>query len=169
MCVVLTDVFITFLVKCFKVPTVYSWPKSVVVFLFGNFHELHTMSILIGSRDQRSCRLSLQDGQLKVNMQLTNHNVWLMAQASPCCRSSAVGQPEQSVWSSWCLFLMVCWQKWFCVVSHSVALLWPNEWDVISRLFIVDQPISIHCLKRTTPSGSTTQYTTQPGKSPKSG
>uniref|UniRef100_A0A669DNH7 Ubiquitin carboxyl-terminal hydrolase 48 n=1 Tax=Oreochromis niloticus TaxID=8128 RepID=A0A669DNH7_ORENI len=42
------------------------------------------------------------------------------------------------------------------------ALLWPNEWDVISRLFIVDQPISIHCLKRTTPSGSTTQYTTQP-------
>ncbi|XP_031586324.1 ubiquitin carboxyl-terminal hydrolase 48 isoform X1 [Oreochromis aureus] len=46
--------------------------------------------------------------------------------------------------------------------AQHVALLWPNEWDVISRLFIVDQPISIHCLKRTTPSGSTTQYTTQP-------
>uniref|UniRef100_A0A3Q3GMV3 Ubiquitin carboxyl-terminal hydrolase 48 n=1 Tax=Kryptolebias marmoratus TaxID=37003 RepID=A0A3Q3GMV3_KRYMA len=42
------------------------------------------------------------------------------------------------------------------------TLLWPNEWDVISRLFIVDQPISIHCLKQTTPNGYTTQYTTQP-------
>lgn len=49
-------------------------------------------------------------------------------------------------------------------VLHSVALLWPNEWEVINRLFIVDQPISIHCLKQTTPNGCTTQYTTQPGK-----
>lgn len=49
-------------------------------------------------------------------------------------------------------------------VLHSIALLWPNEWEVISRLFIVDQPISIHCFKETTPSGPTTQYTTQPGK-----
>uniref|UniRef100_A0A4W6BWW8 Ubiquitin carboxyl-terminal hydrolase 48 n=1 Tax=Lates calcarifer TaxID=8187 RepID=A0A4W6BWW8_LATCA len=32
------------------------------------------------------------------------------------------------------------------------TLLWPNEWEVISRLFIVDQPISIHCFKQTTPS-----------------
>uniref|UniRef100_A0A3Q0RJ62 Ubiquitin carboxyl-terminal hydrolase 48 n=1 Tax=Amphilophus citrinellus TaxID=61819 RepID=A0A3Q0RJ62_AMPCI len=46
--------------------------------------------------------------------------------------------------------------------AQHIALLWPNEWDVISRLFIVDQPISIHCLKQSTPSGSTTQYTTQP-------
>lgn len=50
-------------------------------------------------------------------------------------------------------------------VLHSIALLWPSEWEVISRLFIVDQPISIHCFKETTPSGPTTQYTTQPGKS----
>ncbi|KAM9364177.1 ubiquitin carboxyl-terminal hydrolase 48 isoform 1-T2 [Pholidichthys leucotaenia] len=46
--------------------------------------------------------------------------------------------------------------------AQHIALLWPNEWDVISRLFIVDQPISIHCFKETTPSGPTTQYTTQP-------
>lgn len=46
--------------------------------------------------------------------------------------------------------------------AQHVALLWPNEWDVISRLFIVDQPISIHCFKQTTLSGPTTQYTTQP-------
>lgn len=49
-------------------------------------------------------------------------------------------------------------------VLHSIALLWPNEWEVISRLFIVDQPISIHCFEETTPSGPTTQYTTQPGE-----
>ncbi|XP_073324473.1 ubiquitin carboxyl-terminal hydrolase 48 isoform X1 [Pagrus major] len=46
--------------------------------------------------------------------------------------------------------------------AQHIALLWPNEWEVISRLFIVDQPISIHCFKDTTPSGPTTQYTTQP-------
>uniref|UniRef100_A0A3Q1DG67 Ubiquitin carboxyl-terminal hydrolase 48 n=1 Tax=Amphiprion ocellaris TaxID=80972 RepID=A0A3Q1DG67_AMPOC len=46
--------------------------------------------------------------------------------------------------------------------AQHVALLWPNEWDVISRLFIVDQPISLHCFRQTTPTGSTTQYTTQP-------
>ncbi|KAK5911825.1 hypothetical protein CesoFtcFv8_001761 [Champsocephalus esox] len=47
--------------------------------------------------------------------------------------------------------------------AQHVALLWPSEWEVISRLFIVDQPISIHCFKQTTPSGATTtQYTTQP-------
>uniref|UniRef100_A0A665TN77 Ubiquitin carboxyl-terminal hydrolase 48 n=1 Tax=Echeneis naucrates TaxID=173247 RepID=A0A665TN77_ECHNA len=34
----------------------------------------------------------------------------------------------------------------------NIALLWPNEWEVISRLFIVDQPISIHCFKQTSPS-----------------
>ncbi|XP_056293514.1 ubiquitin carboxyl-terminal hydrolase 48 isoform X1 [Pseudoliparis swirei] len=46
--------------------------------------------------------------------------------------------------------------------GQHVALLWPSEWEVISRLFIVDQPISIHCFKETTLSGPTTQYTTQP-------
>ncbi|KAK2821036.1 hypothetical protein Q5P01_023995 [Channa striata] len=46
--------------------------------------------------------------------------------------------------------------------AQHIALLWPSEWEVISRLFIVDQAISIHCFKQTTPSGSTTEYTTQP-------
>ncbi|KAM4625621.1 ubiquitin carboxyl-terminal hydrolase 48 isoform 2-T3 [Polymixia lowei] len=46
--------------------------------------------------------------------------------------------------------------------AQHIALLWPSEWDVISRLFIVDQPISIHCSSHTTPTGSTTQYSTQP-------
>ncbi|XP_075952864.1 ubiquitin carboxyl-terminal hydrolase 48 isoform X1 [Anarhichas minor] len=46
--------------------------------------------------------------------------------------------------------------------GQHVALLWPSEWEVISRLFIVDQPISIHCFKETILTGPTTQYTTQP-------
>uniref|UniRef100_A0A3Q3QY39 Ubiquitin carboxyl-terminal hydrolase 48 n=1 Tax=Monopterus albus TaxID=43700 RepID=A0A3Q3QY39_MONAL len=46
--------------------------------------------------------------------------------------------------------------------AQHIALLWPSEWEVINRLFIVDQPISIHCFKQSTPSGPTTQYTTQP-------
>lgn len=58
----------------------------------------------------------------------------------------------------------VLWSHVVPFVLHSIALLWPNEWEVISRLFIVDQPISIHCFKQITPSGPTTQYTTQPGE-----
>ncbi|KAM9859708.1 ubiquitin carboxyl-terminal hydrolase 48 isoform 1-T2 [Aulostomus maculatus] len=46
--------------------------------------------------------------------------------------------------------------------TQHIALLWPSEWEVIRRLFIVDQPISIHCIKQTAPTGYTTQYTTQP-------
>lgn len=52
-----------------------------------------------------------------------------------------------------------------CFVLYSVALLWPQEWEVVNRLFIVDHSISIHCLKQTTPTGPTTKYTTKPGKS----
>lgn len=51
---------------------------------------------------------------------------------------------------------------WFVLLS--IALLWPSEWEIISRLFIVDQQISIHCLTRTTPDGPSAQYTTQPGE-----
>ncbi|XP_075869327.1 ubiquitin carboxyl-terminal hydrolase 48 isoform X1 [Nelusetta ayraudi] len=46
--------------------------------------------------------------------------------------------------------------------AQHVALLWPSEWEVISRLFIVDQPISIRCFKESAPSGPSTHYTTQP-------
>uniref|UniRef100_H3BXY1 Ubiquitin carboxyl-terminal hydrolase 48 n=1 Tax=Tetraodon nigroviridis TaxID=99883 RepID=H3BXY1_TETNG len=46
--------------------------------------------------------------------------------------------------------------------SDCIALLWPSEWEIISRLFIVDQQISIHCLTRSTPDGPSAQYTTQP-------
>ncbi|XP_056131110.1 ubiquitin carboxyl-terminal hydrolase 48 [Lampris incognitus] len=46
--------------------------------------------------------------------------------------------------------------------AQHIALLWPSEWEVISKLFIVDQPISIHRSSQTMPSGSTTQYSTQP-------
>ncbi|XP_046881720.1 ubiquitin carboxyl-terminal hydrolase 48 isoform X1 [Hypomesus transpacificus] len=46
--------------------------------------------------------------------------------------------------------------------AQHIALLWPSEWEVISRLFLVDQPISICRLSQTTPTGPTVEYTTQP-------
>ncbi|KAF7650639.1 hypothetical protein LDENG_00122900, partial [Lucifuga dentata] len=46
--------------------------------------------------------------------------------------------------------------------AQHVALLWPSEWEVISRLFIVDQPISIHCSQQATPTGPAPHYSTQP-------
>lgn len=52
--------------------------------------------------------------------------------------------------------------EWFVLLS--IALLWPSEWEIISRLFIVDQQISIHRLTRTAPDGPCAQYTTQPGE-----
>ncbi|KAM7006281.1 ubiquitin carboxyl-terminal hydrolase 48 isoform 2-T2 [Tautogolabrus adspersus] len=46
--------------------------------------------------------------------------------------------------------------------AQHIALLWPSEWEVISRLFMVDQPISIQCFDQPTANGPSTQYTTQP-------
>ncbi|XP_075996333.1 ubiquitin carboxyl-terminal hydrolase 48 isoform X2 [Genypterus blacodes] len=46
--------------------------------------------------------------------------------------------------------------------AQHIALLWPSEWEVISRLFMVDQPISIHCSQQATPPEQAPQYTTQP-------
>uniref|UniRef100_A0A8D2ZN75 Ubiquitin carboxyl-terminal hydrolase 48 n=1 Tax=Scophthalmus maximus TaxID=52904 RepID=A0A8D2ZN75_SCOMX len=54
------------------------------------------------------------------------------------------------------------WSHVVLFVLHSIALLWPNEWEVISRLFIVDQAISIHCFTQTTPGGPSPRFTTQP-------
>ncbi|KAJ8360631.1 hypothetical protein SKAU_G00171560 [Synaphobranchus kaupii] len=47
--------------------------------------------------------------------------------------------------------------------AQHIALLWPSEWDVISRLFLVDQPISICRISEKTPNGTVNvEYTTQP-------
>ncbi|XP_077582327.1 ubiquitin carboxyl-terminal hydrolase 48 isoform X1 [Stigmatopora nigra] len=46
--------------------------------------------------------------------------------------------------------------------AQHISLLWPSEWEIIRKLFIVDQPISIHCFKQTTPTGPSMSYTTQP-------
>ncbi|KAF7209006.1 ubiquitin carboxyl-terminal hydrolase 48-like [Nothobranchius furzeri] len=46
--------------------------------------------------------------------------------------------------------------------AQHVTLLWPDEWEVISRLFIVDHSISIHCLKQSTSNDGSAQFTTQP-------
>ncbi|XP_019911525.2 ubiquitin carboxyl-terminal hydrolase 48 isoform X2 [Esox lucius] len=46
--------------------------------------------------------------------------------------------------------------------AQHIALLWPSEWDVISRHFLVDQPISICRISEATPNGSSVEFTTQP-------
>ncbi|XP_064160529.1 ubiquitin carboxyl-terminal hydrolase 48 isoform X2 [Anguilla rostrata] len=47
--------------------------------------------------------------------------------------------------------------------AQHIALLWPSEWDVISRLFLVDQPISICRISEQTPDGAVNvEYRTQP-------
>uniref|UniRef100_A0A8C7UJQ9 Ubiquitin carboxyl-terminal hydrolase 48 n=1 Tax=Oncorhynchus mykiss TaxID=8022 RepID=A0A8C7UJQ9_ONCMY len=46
--------------------------------------------------------------------------------------------------------------------AQHIALLWPGEWEVISRHFLVDQPISICQISQATPNGSSVEYTTQP-------
>uniref|UniRef100_A0A8C7KXZ0 Ubiquitin specific peptidase 48 n=1 Tax=Oncorhynchus kisutch TaxID=8019 RepID=A0A8C7KXZ0_ONCKI len=46
--------------------------------------------------------------------------------------------------------------------AQHIALLWPDEWEVISRHFLVDQPISICRISGATPNGSSVEYTTQP-------
>ncbi|XP_076846101.1 ubiquitin carboxyl-terminal hydrolase 48 isoform X2 [Brachyhypopomus gauderio] len=45
--------------------------------------------------------------------------------------------------------------------AQHIALLWPAEWDVICRLFLVDQPISI-CKTHDTQDNGNVQYCTDP-------
>ncbi|CAB1354090.1 unnamed protein product [Coregonus sp. 'balchen'] len=52
--------------------------------------------------------------------------------------------------------------KWPQGDAQHIALLWPDEWEVISRHFLVDQPISICRISEATPNGSNVEYTTQP-------
>lgn len=47
---------------------------------------------------------------------------------------------------------------------HSIALLWPAEWEVISKMFLVDQPISICRIYDKTQDNGNVQYQTHPGE-----
>lgn len=47
---------------------------------------------------------------------------------------------------------------------HSIALLWPAEWEVISRMFLVDQVISICRIHDKTQDNGIVQYQTHPGE-----
>ncbi|XP_072571838.1 ubiquitin carboxyl-terminal hydrolase 48 isoform X3 [Paramormyrops kingsleyae] len=46
--------------------------------------------------------------------------------------------------------------------AQHVVLLWPSEWDVINRLFLVDQPISIYRLSENIQNTTNVHYRTQP-------
>uniref|UniRef100_A0A671TAH7 Ubiquitin carboxyl-terminal hydrolase 48 n=1 Tax=Sinocyclocheilus anshuiensis TaxID=1608454 RepID=A0A671TAH7_9TELE len=49
-----------------------------------------------------------------------------------------------------------------CLSMHSIALLWPAEWEVISRMFLVDQVISICRIHDKTRDNGNVQYQTHP-------
>ncbi len=51
-----------------------------------------------------------------------------------------------------------------CLSMHSIALLWPVEWEVISRMFLVDQAISIHQVHDKTQDNGNVQYQICPGE-----
>lgn len=46
---------------------------------------------------------------------------------------------------------------------HSIALLWPVEWEVISRMFLVDQAIAIHQIHDKTQDNGNVHYQICPG------
>lgn len=47
---------------------------------------------------------------------------------------------------------------------HSIALLWPAEWDVIYKMFLVDHVISIYRIHDKTQDNGIVQYQTHPGE-----
>uniref|UniRef100_A0A673FVS7 Ubiquitin carboxyl-terminal hydrolase 48 n=1 Tax=Sinocyclocheilus rhinocerous TaxID=307959 RepID=A0A673FVS7_9TELE len=49
-----------------------------------------------------------------------------------------------------------------CLSMHSIALLWPAEWEVISKMFLVDQAISICRIHDKTHDNGNVQYQTYP-------
>lgn len=51
-----------------------------------------------------------------------------------------------------------------CLCVDSIALLWPDEWEVISKMFLVDNSISIRRMPDTTQDNSGVCYQTQPGE-----
>ncbi len=51
-----------------------------------------------------------------------------------------------------------------CLSMHSIALLWSAEWEVISRMFLVDQAISIRPIHDKTQDNGNVQYKTRPGE-----
>lgn len=48
---------------------------------------------------------------------------------------------------------------------HSVALIWPSEWEIIHKLFVVDNTIKVIQLMKTGETGTVLlEYKTIPGK-----
>lgn len=52
-----------------------------------------------------------------------------------------------------------CW-----VLLHSIALIWPSEWQMIQKLFVVDHVIKITRTEVGDVSPSETQYISEPSK-----
>ena len=51
-----------------------------------------------------------------------------------------------------------------CVFLHSIALIWPSEWQMIQKLFVVDHVIKIMRTEGGDANPSETQYISEPSK-----
>ena len=61
------------------------------------------------------------------------------------------------------LRISVC-LKACCVFLHSIALIWPSEWQMIQKLFVVDHVIKITRTGLEDESPSEAQYISEPSK-----
>lgn len=51
-----------------------------------------------------------------------------------------------------------------CFFLHSIALIWPSEWQMIQKLFVVDKVIKITRIEVGGVNPSEVQYISEPGK-----
>lgn len=51
-----------------------------------------------------------------------------------------------------------------CVFLHSIALIWPSEWQMIQKLFVVDHVIKITRTEMEDVNPSEAQYISEPSK-----
>lgn len=61
------------------------------------------------------------------------------------------------------LLISMC-LKACCVFLHSIALIWPSEWQTIQKLFVVDHVIKITRTEVEDVHPSETQYISEPSK-----
>lgn len=61
------------------------------------------------------------------------------------------------------LFICMCLNA-YCVFLHSIALIWPSEWQMIQKLFVVDHVIKITKTELGDANPSEVQYISEPSK-----
>lgn len=71
---------------------------------------------------------------------------------------------DSSALKAGCDYLTSSLIKACCVFLHSIALIWPSEWQMIQKLFVVDHVIKITRTEVEDANPSETQYISEPSK-----